>query len=169
MNTDTASPPPSSALRVATIIVAVIETLGALYGATSFRFLAEYQASFTQYLLFVGIAIFPFLAIAALIFAIKRDVRRAVMALAGIVIVNFFTDELPSIWVEGLKFPPSLGFHHLSLFAQMVLFPILAFVAFWLAYRNERLWLALVLTTLSTVLHIVGVVAFAVAVMMYGF
>jgi hypothetical protein len=169
MSTDSPAPPTSTSLRVATLVVAVVETLGALFGLTSFRFLSEYQASFTQYLLFVGIAIFPFLAIAALIFAIKGDVRRAIMAMAAMVIVNFFTDELPSMFVHGLEFLGGWGFTQLSLFAQMVVFPILAVVSFLLAYRNERLWLALILASLSTALHIIGVIAFAIGVSIYGF
>ena len=170
MSTDSPTPsPPSSKLRVAVIILAIVETLGTLSGLTVFGNLSEYRGNgFAQWLLIAGIGIYPILAIAALVFAIKGDVRRAIMAMAAIVIVTWFADYLPSMFTHGLEFLTG-GISGLYLFALMVVFPLLAVVSFVLARRNERLWLALVLASLSTLANIAGVIVFAIGVAIHGF
>jgi hypothetical protein len=50
-----------------------------------------------------------------------------------------------------------------------VVFPLLAVVSFVLARRNERLWLALVLASLSPLAHLASVIVFAIGVAIYGF
>ena len=90
------------------------------------------------------------------------------MAMAAIVIVTWFTDHLPSMFIHGPEFL-SGGLSGFYLFVQMVVFPLLAVVAFALARRNERLWLALILASLSTLANIAGVIAFAIGVGRYGF
>lgn len=161
--------PPGSKLRVAVIILAIIETLGTLSNLTVFGNLSEYKdGGLAQWLLIAGIAIYPILAVAALYLAIKGDVRRAIMAIAGIVIATWLFDHLPSMFVHGLEFVTG-GVGGLYLFAQMIVFPLLAVVAFVLARRNERLVLAAVLASLSTVANILGVIAFGIGVAIYGF
>lgn len=170
MSIDSPTPsPPSSKLRVAVIILAIVETLGTLSSLTVFGNLSEYRdGGFAQWLLIVGIGIYPILAIAALIFAIKGNLGRAIMAMAAIVIVTWFADHLPSIFIHGLEFL-SGGISGLYLFGQMVVFPLLAVISFVLARRNERLWLALLFASLSTLANIAGVIAFAIGVGIYGF
>lgn len=166
--TSTASPS-SSKLRVAVIILAIVETLGTLSSLTVFGNLSEYRDSgFAQWLLIAGLAIYPILAVAALIFALKGDLARAIMAMAAIVIATWFADHLPSMFIHGLEFLTG-GVNGLYLFAQMVVFPLLAVVSFVLARRNERLWLALLFASLSTVANIAGVIAFGIGVAIYGF
>jgi hypothetical protein len=72
------------------------------------------------------------------------------------------------MFIHGLEFLTG-GINGLYLFAQMVVFPLLAVVAFVLARRNERLWLALLFASLSTLANIAGVIAFAIGVGLYGF
>jgi hypothetical protein len=170
MSADTQTPsPPGSKLRVAVIVLAVIETLGSLSNLTVFGNLSEYRdGGFAQWVLIAGLVIFPILAIAALFFAIKGDIRRAIMAIAGVTIATWFTDHLPSMFIHGLEFL-SGGVTGLYLFAQMVVFPLLAVAALVLARRNQRLVLAAVLASLSTVANVLGVIAFAIGVSMYGF
>jgi exosortase/archaeosortase len=171
MSTDspTTLAPPSSRLRVAVIIFAIVETIGTLARLSIFGDLSEYKDSgFAQWLLIAGIGIYPILAVAGLIFAIKGDLRRAIMALAAIVIVNWFMDDLPSMFMHGLEFL-SGGFTGFHLFAQMIVFPLLAVVAFVLARRNERLWLALAFASLRTLSNIAAVIAFGIVVAIFGF
>jgi exosortase/archaeosortase len=170
MSTDSPTPsPPSSKLRAAVIILAIVETLGTLSSLTVFGNLSEYRDSgFTQWLLIAGLGIYPILAIAALIFALKGNLDRAIMAIAAIVIVTWFADDLPSMFVHGLEFLMG-GFGGLFLFGQTVVFPLLAVVAFVLARRNERMWLALFFASLSTLANIVRAIAFAIGVGIYGF
>jgi hypothetical protein len=73
------------------------------------------------------------------------------------------------MFIHGLEFLRGNLGNNLYLFAQTVLIPIVAVVSFELARRNQRLWLALVLASLSTVANIGGVIAFAIGVMIYGF
>jgi len=48
-------------------------------------------------------------------------------------------------------------------------FPLLAVVAFVLTRRNEKLVLATVLASLSTLANVLGVIAFAIGVWIYRF
>jgi len=163
------SSPPGSKLRVAVIILAIIKTLGSLSSLTVFSDLSEYwDKGFAQWLILAGIAIFPVLAVAALILAIKGDVRRAIMAIAAIVILNFFTDHLPSMFIHGLELRGGVV-TSLEVFAQMIVFPLLAVVAFVLARRNDRLPVAALFASLTTIGKILGVIAFAIGVSIYGF
>lgn len=172
MSTSRDSPPSSPwerRLYVPILIVAILETLNALSNLVIFGDLSEYRDSgFAQWLLIAAVAIYPVPALAALIFAIKADLRRAVMALAAIVIVAWFMDYLPSFFVHGLEFLEG-GITGLHLFAMMVVFPLLAVVALVLAYRRQRLVLAAVLASLTTVANVLAIVAFAVGVWIYGF
>jgi hypothetical protein len=47
--------------------------------------------------------------------------------------------------------------------------PLIALAALYLARRNERLGLATLLVALPTIVFWLGVIAFAVSVMIYGF
>jgi len=160
--------PAGSGLRIAVIILAMINTLASLIGLGVFADLAGYQNTFTQWLLFAGVAFFPVLAIAALIFALKGDLRRAIMALAAIVIVGFLTDSLPALFIHGLELTGSATVTLLYL-AHLVAFPLLAVVAFVLARRNEKLVLAAVLVGLPIAARILEMIMFAVVISIYGF
>lgn len=163
------SPSGASKLRLGLIVVAGIEAAASLSNLGVFTDLSAYKGGgLGQWILFVGVAIFPVLSIAALVLAIKGDLRRAIMAIAMIVIVSWLTDALPSLFIHGLEFLGG-GIADLHLFAQTVIFPLLAVLALALARRNERLTLAAVLASLTTVANVLGVLAFAVGVAIYGF
>lgn len=166
--TATSSPPPTL-LRIAVIVLALIKVVSSLSDLTAFANLSEYAGKgFAQYLLLAGLAIFPFLAIPALIFAFKGDPRRAIMALAAMVIVGFLTDSFPALFIHGLELSGSAAVN-LDYLGRLVVFPLLAVVAFVLARRNEKLGLATVFVFLPTIANILGVIAFAVGVMRHGF
>jgi hypothetical protein len=170
MTTDiqTASPP-NSKLRIAVIILAIVETLGSLSDLSAFADPSGYIGKgFVQYLLLAGIAIFPVLAVAAVILAFKGDLRSAIMALATIVIVGFLTDNFPALFIHGLELTGTATVTLLYL-AQLVVFPLLAVVAFVLARRNEKLVLAATLVSLPLVADILSVIGFAIGVAIYGF
>ena len=57
----------------------------------------------------------------------------------------------------------------LDLFGKMVIFPLLAVVAFVLTRRKEKLVLATVLASLSTLANALGVIAVAIGVWIYRF
>ena len=160
---------PAAKLRIAVIILAVMQALGSLSSLSVFGNLSEYvNNGFSQWLLLAGLAIFPVLAVASLFFAIKGDVRRAIMAIAAIVMATFMTDYLPSMFIHGLELRGGAA-TSLHLFAQTIVFPLLAVVAFVLARRNEKLVLAAVLASLTMVSNILSVIAFGIVVAIYGF
>lgn len=156
-------------LRAAVIILSLIAVLSALSGLSVFTYLSEFAGNgWSQWALMLGHAIVPFLAVPALVFAIRGNLRRAIMALAAIIMVDFITDSLPSIITHGLEFA-SRGITSLHLFATMIVFPLLAIVAFVLARRNARLALATAFVSLPPLTSILGVLAFAIGVSIYGF
>jgi hypothetical protein len=172
MDAETArhDPPPAqrSKLRFGVLAVAIFQSLYTLSSLSVFGDLSEYESTFAQWILFVGLAIFPPLAIAAVVFAVKGDIRRAIMAIAAIPIVAWVTDDLPALFIHGVEFLQG-GFGDLYLFVATVVLPVLAVAAMVLAYRNQRLVLAAVFASLPTLTGILSVAAFAIGVMIYGF
>lgn len=171
MTTDIETPasPPSSALRIAVIILALIKVISSLTDLGAFANMSEYAGKgFAQYLLLAGLAIYPFLAVPALIFAFKGDIRRAIMLLAAMVIVGFVTNSFPALFIHGLELSGSAAVT-LDYLARLAIFPLLAVVAFVLARRNEKLCLATLFVCLPTIANILGVIAFGVGVMLHGF
>ena len=160
---------PVGKLRVVVVILSLIAVASALSGLSVFTYLSEFAGNgWSQWALMLGHAIVPCLAVPALVFAIRGDVRRAIMALAAIIMVDFITDSFPSIITHGLEFA-SRGITSLHLFATMIVFPLLAVVAFVLARRNDRLALATAFVALPPLTSILGVMAFAIGVSIYGF
>jgi len=105
----------------------------------------------------------PPVAIAGFVFALKNDVARAVMGIAGVSILDWIS-YFPSFanhWDKGLfSFPGPFIFFVL---------PACAPVALFLAWR--RLWprVAVALALAPWVFRAMMVIAFAVGVMIYGF
>ncbi len=160
---------PVGTLRIVIIVLALIAVCIALSGLSVFAYLAEFTGNgWAQWVRMIGRAILPFLAVLALVFAIRGDLCRAIMALAAIIIVGFFTDTVPFVITHGLEFA-SRGFTSLQLFATMIVFPLLAVVAFVLAHRNDRLALATLFVSLPPLASIPGLIALAISVAIYGF
>ena len=161
---------PGTTLRIFVIVLGLIHTISALSGLSAFADLSEYAGKgFAQWLLLAGFAVFPFLAVAALVFAIKGDVRRAIMAIAMIVMVSFLTDQLPSMFIHGMDLKGGKPLFTLYFYLKIFLLPLLAVVAFVLARRNDRLALAAVFVSLTMVSSIIDVVGFAIGIAIYGF
>jgi hypothetical protein len=114
-----------------------------------------------------AIALGPFLAAAALIFAIRGPITRAIIAIAALALLDWLS-YVPSVVKFWSEFPGP-GFVGLHGIVQMVVLPILVVTAICLAWRGERIGLAAALALLPTVLNILGVVAFGIGVAIYGF
>jgi hypothetical protein len=102
--TGDAASSPQRKLRLGILVLAIIEVVNTVSDLSVFANLSEYDSGFAQQLLFVGVAIFPVCAIAAVVFAIKGNLRHAIMALAAIPVVAWFTDYLPALFIHGIEF-----------------------------------------------------------------
>jgi hypothetical protein len=122
---------------------------------------------FTQTLTGTKLALAPVIAGAALIYAALGNVRRAILALATLEISTWLLEDVWSIPIHGLELSADYG-GMLALFYHFV-FPAAALAgAAWLSRTGGFRWPAL-LVGVPTIVNWAGVVAFTVAVMMYGF
>lgn len=161
---------PASALRGLRILllsIAVIETIGALQAAPIlFGDLSEVTGPGPGgWIVTLALVLRPVFAIAALVLALRRALRVAIMALSAVVLVNWFS-MFPSVVLHGLDFESS-GSLYAS--AHFLLAPVLALAALALAGRNEQLGLAGIMVSIPTLADMAGLVAFAIGVMIYGF
>jgi len=113
------------------------------------------------------LALAPVIAGAALIYAALGNVRRAILALAALEITTWLLEDVWSIPIHGLELSGNFG-GMLALFQHFV-FPAAALASATLAFKNRRLALAGLLVSVPTIVNWAGVVAFTVAVMVYGF
>jgi hypothetical protein len=156
-------------IRIALIIIAAIESLGALRDLPAIFY--DFNPTtpigkFAQALTSVDQVLAVPLTLAALYFACARRLRLAIGALAIRILVTWLCD-LPSIAIHGLEW--SLTFGGLEVAVYQLGAPLIALVALYLARRNERLGLATLLVALPTIFFWLGVLAFAVSVMIKGF
>lgn len=156
-------------LRIALAVLAAIETLSAMTDLSALFF--DYGHTdpllvFAQAVTKAKIAVAPLFAIAAFVFAVSGRVRAAIAVLAALILLAWLSD-LPSIAIHGLELSGGIaGMHALAL---RVIYPLVAIAAIVLARRNAHLGVAAVLVSLPTVIAWVGVIAFGIAVMIYGF
>jgi hypothetical protein len=113
------------------------------------------------------IALGPFLAAAALIFAVRGPIGRAIIAIAALALLDWLS-YVPSVIKFWSEFPGP-GYVGLHGIVQMVVLPILAVTAIILAWRGARLGLAASLALVPTLVNILGVIAFGIGVAIYGF
>jgi hypothetical protein len=162
-----ATAPPSRVwLRIALLAVAGFESflgLGEFSGAFD---LHNAPLSFGQFAINARLAIHPFFAVAAFLLAAFGYLRAAIVVLASYILVAWLTD-LPTIARFGIEWDWSVV--GLSLFAQQLIFPVLAAVAIVLARSGLHLWLGALFVALPPVNLLAGIIAFAIAVMIYGF
>lgn len=158
---------PMMGLRIVLILVAVIELFDAFSSVPIlFGDMSEIPGpGFGGFLVKARIATHPLLALAALILAAMGHVRHAIIALAAVVIMTWL-NFMPSVVRHGLEFKGTGAFETPI---RMIAFPLMAACAIAYAARNERLRLAAALVTIPTVLQWLGVLAFAIGVMIYGF
>src|SRR3977135_1089913 len=147
-NTDNAATPSRHrALRVFLIVIATIETVGSLSNLPGlFGGLSAISSGVGQWIINAGLAILPVPAIAALAFAVKGRLDRAIMAIAAIVLVIWIT-YLPPVYAHPADFAGA-GWSGAYDIVQMVVFPLLALAAIVLALRKKLLTLAAILDSI---------------------
>jgi FAD/FMN-containing dehydrogenase len=166
------APPPAATrligLRVVLILAALFEafdgyaTFSATIGDPSHRGALGLAGVLTT----AQIASHPFLAAAALGFALIGRVRDAIIAMGAILAMNWLS-EMPSVVLHGFELnDPTNGPLVLS---HIVAYPLMAACAIALARRGEWLGIATTLIALPTLFTWVGVTAFAIAVSIHGF
>jgi len=171
MTTETgvaAAPEAARWVRLGILVLAAIRLWGAISGLAVFANLSEYGNSLAQWMIFANIAVAPILAGAAVYYAAKHRLANAIVALAGMAIAELLLVNVPTLFNHG---PDNFGTGPLAafVFARAMVLPALCFVAVWLARQNRHLTLAAVLAGLPVVADIIGVVAFTIGVMIYGF
>ena len=163
------APSPHRRIRIALIVIAAIESLGALRDIPAIFY--DFNPTtplgkFAQTLGSVDHVLAVPLTLAALYFAIASRLRLAIAAIAIRILVTWLCD-LPSIAIHGLEW--SLTFGGIEVAGYQLGAPLIALAALYLARRNERLGLATILVALPTIFFWVGVLAFAISVMIHGF
>jgi hypothetical protein len=157
-------------LRVLLVLVAALEFLDGLSGVQNIFTDYHHDTTllrFAQALTSVRLALSPVLAGAALIFAALGNVRRAILALAALVLTTWLLDGLPSIVIHGLRLKPDYG--GLEEFVLYFFAPATAVAAALLVLKDRRLPLAGVLVCLPALFKwTVGVICI-VAILIYGF
>jgi hypothetical protein len=157
-----------SKMRTPLLVVAAIETVSALSDLPII--FVDYEAAtpllaFAQYLTKTQIAAAVLIAIAALVFAIRDWLRHAIAALAILMLTGWIAD-VPSFFIHGLQL--SGGFWGVVSFGPRFFYPVFALIALILVVRNERLGLAAILVSVPTIVSIVGILAFALSVILLG-
>lgn len=156
-------------IRIALIVIAAIESIGALLNIPAIFY--DFNPTtplgkFAQALGSVDHVLAVPLTLAALYFAIASWLRLAIASIAIRILVTWLCD-LPSIAIHGIEWSATLG--GIQVAAYQIGAPLIAFAALYLARRNERLGLATLLVALPTILFWLGVLAFAVSAMIHGF
>lgn len=172
MTADTAALPAPTrqpVLRIALTVLAAIETLSAMSDFSALFF--DYGHTqpllvFAQTVTKAKLAVAPLFAIAAFVFALSGRMRAAVATLAALILLAWLSD-LPSIAIHGFELSASTG--GLVVFTQRFVYPVIAIAAIALARRNMHLGAAALLVSLPTVISWLGVLAFAIAISIYGF
>jgi hypothetical protein len=157
-------------LRAGLIVVAALEFLDALSGVPNI--LTDYHLStaflrFAQTLTSVKLALAPVIAGAALIFSALGNIRRAILALAALALLTWALDDVWSIPMNGLEV--SLDYGGMVVFLHHFVFPAVALAGAALALKDRQPALAGLLVSVPTIVNLAGVVAFTVAIMIYGF
>jgi hypothetical protein len=159
---------PSSVPRWLTLVLALVagfQVLGSLTGLfVLFDGDPETPGTTPGGLLITAtILLRPFVAIAGLVFALKRDMARTVMAVAGVSLLDWIS-YFPSFVTH---WDPSLvGFPGLFVF---FLLPACAPVAILLAWRRRWPKLAVGLGLAPFAFNAAMVIAFGISVAIYGF
>ena len=155
-------------VRVLLVIITAIETLTGVSELTVlFGDISEIPGySLGGLAIIAKLALHPVVALVALVFAVKDDVPRSIIALAAWVMLGWLT-EVPSFFIHGIGF--SLQYGDLYVLAIAFVFPVLGVAAIWLALQKRQLGLAAIFVSVPTIAQWLGVLAFLIAVMTYGF
>lgn len=165
--TDLPTPVPEPRwVQVLLLIVAALSTIGALSGVAAVIADWSEPSGLDPVIAAANIVRLP-LAIAAIVFASRRDLRAATMAMAGVVMANS-VGFLPSTIEFGFNVTDA-GFYGVVAAAQVLVYPFLAIAAGVLAWRNLHLTRAAVLACVPMTVDTIGVAMFAASVAIYGF
>jgi hypothetical protein len=156
-------------LRLILIIVAIAKLTSAIGGLTVL-FDGDPTVPGTSWgglVVSAVIALSPLLALAALVFAIRGPIARAIIAIAGLALLDWLS-YVPSVIMHWSDFPDP-GLAGAVEIVQMVVLPLAAAAGAVLAWRGERLGLAALLALIPTIVFIVGVLTFGISIAIYGF
>ena len=155
-------------LSAALLAVALFETAdGFANVGTLFGDMTEIPGpGFGGFLIKTYLATHPVFALAALFFAATGRVRFAVMALVGVMVGRWLW-LMPSVAIHGLEMKNFYSAQ--STLALTIAPPLLAACALALSIRNERLGVATLLVCLPSLYNVLGLLAFAVGIAIYGF
>ncbi len=155
-------------LRAVLIIAALFEAFQALPSVPIlFGDLSEIPGpGFGGFLIKAHIAAHAPLALTALGFAAVGNLRYAIIALGAVVMMTWL-NYMPSVVRDGLGF----GSYYSTLqgMAQIIAFPLMGACGIACAARNQRLGMATTLVSIPTFFLMLGVIAFAISVGLYGF
>jgi hypothetical protein len=168
--TDTSVPATSRVpdLSIVLIVLAAIETFGGLSSVSIlFGDMSEIPGpGLGGFLIKAHIAIHPLLGVGALVLAAIGRVRYAIIAL-GIIVIMTWLNDLPSAVLLGFEFKGFLS--TLQTVAQIIAFPLIGACAIAYAAHNENLGRATLMLAIPTLFGVLGVLAFAIGVNIYGF
>lgn len=164
--------PRAQPLRNVKVLLTLVAAIEALSGLSSlpilFGDLSETPGiGIGGGLIIAHIVSHPLLAIAALVFAARGQLRDATVALGAVVLMTWL-NLMPSVVRHG----PDMGgspVAALAMLAQIVAFPLMGACAIALSARDQRPALAAGLVMLPTLCGILGVVFFGVAIGINGF
>lgn len=156
-------------LRTGLLVVAILEMLNALMSLPAlFGGVADMPGpGLGGVVVSATMVLHPVFAVAALVFYVRGHLDRAVLALAGVVLLAWLR-LLPSLVLHGLEAAgPAVVLLHAVL--RVLVFPVLALAAINLARRGERLAVAALFVCLPTAIDVLGTIAFGIGVAIYGF
>jgi len=153
-------------LRILLVIVALIELIGSLVGASMlFDDMTVFPGpGIRGALIKLHMASHPVLALAALILAVIARARHAVLVLGAVVLTTWLS-IMPSVVLHGL----GAGSGTALTPAQVITFPLMGACAIVLAARNQWPWLATALVSIPTFMGTLGFVLFTITVAIVGF
>lgn len=164
------APAPHRWLRIILAVVALIEFADALASASNIFVDYHHDTAylrFAQALTSVKLALAPLVAGAAAVLAVIGRPRGAIAALATLALLAFALDDVWSIPIHGFELKPNFG--GVDAAAHHIVFPLAAIAAIVLAVKDRQLALATALVCLPTMFNWLGVLAFAISVLLYGF
>jgi hypothetical protein len=152
-------------LRIALVVVAAFQTLGSLQ-VLPVLFDNDPTALGTtpeDLLIKADIVLSPIVAVSGFVFALKGQIARAVMAIAGVSLLDWISyfPTFATHWEPSL-----LGFPGIFIF---FLVPACAPVAIFLAWHRQWPKLAIGLGLAPWVLRATMVIAFGISIIFYGF
>jgi hypothetical protein len=166
----TTAPAPHHWLRLGLTVVATLETYDALAGIPNI-FTDHQHANallrFAQALTSIKLALAPVIAATALLYAAWGNLRRAILALAALVLLSWLLDDLWAIPIRGFEFSADLG-GMVAFVHHVIIFPAAAIAGAVLTLKDRRLVLAGLLVSLPTLFNWIGLVIFIIGSSIHG-